>query len=91
MNLLERMVVTSEFCAREDVYNIKEGGDGGWDYVNLSSDYGAGTEKRQQAAKKVKEFYSVHENAIAHSKAISNGMQDRLNNMTPEEREIERW
>ena len=36
MNLLEKMVVTEEFCKREDVYNIKIGGDGGWDYVNTS-------------------------------------------------------
>ena len=34
MNLLEKMVVTPEFCAREDVYNIKEGGEGGWDIIN---------------------------------------------------------
>lgn len=34
MNLLEKMVVTEEFCKRDDVYNIKVGGDGGWDYVN---------------------------------------------------------
>jgi len=34
MNLLEKMVVTEEFCARPDTYNIKVGGDGGWDYVN---------------------------------------------------------
>lgn len=36
MNLLEQCVVTPEFCAREDVYNIKEGGEGGWDYVNIT-------------------------------------------------------
>lgn len=34
MNLLERIVVTPEFCAREDVYNINVGGDGGWMHVN---------------------------------------------------------
>ena len=36
MNLLEKMVVTEEFCKRDDVYNIKIGGEGGWDYVNTS-------------------------------------------------------
>ena len=34
MNLLEKMVVTEEFCKRKDVYNIKVGGEGGWDEVN---------------------------------------------------------
>ena len=37
MNLLEKMVVTEEFCEREDVYNIKVGGEGGWDHVNWKS------------------------------------------------------
>ena len=31
MNLLEKLVVNKEFCARDDVYNIKVGGDGGWE------------------------------------------------------------
>ena len=34
MNLLEKMVVTEEFCKRDDVYNIKVGGEGGWDDIN---------------------------------------------------------
>lgn len=34
MDLLEKLVVTEEFCARSDTYNIKVGGEGGWDYVN---------------------------------------------------------
>lgn len=34
MNLLERMVVNSEFLKRDDVYNVNEGGAGGWEYLN---------------------------------------------------------
>ena len=34
MDLLEKYVVTEAFCARSDTYNIKVGGEGGWDYVN---------------------------------------------------------
>ena len=49
MNLLEKMVVTEEFCKREDIYNINVGGDGGWKYVNLSSDYAVGSQKRKNA------------------------------------------
>ena len=30
MNLLEKCVVTQEFCDREDTYNINVGGNGGW-------------------------------------------------------------
>jgi hypothetical protein len=34
MNLLEKSVVTEDFCNRKDTYNIMEGGSGGWGYVN---------------------------------------------------------
>lgn len=34
MDLLERYVVTKEFCYRDDTYNINVGGDGGWNYIN---------------------------------------------------------
>ena len=39
MNLLEKCVVTQEFCDREDTYNINVGGDGGWSYVNATYNY----------------------------------------------------
>lgn len=34
LNLLEKMVVTPEFCARKDTYNILEGGHGGWNGIS---------------------------------------------------------
>lgn len=37
MNLLEKCVVTQEFCDRKDTYNINVGGDGGWNYVNQNN------------------------------------------------------
>lgn len=46
MNLLEKCVVTQEFCDREDTYNINVGGDGGWSYVNNNSDFAIGSKKR---------------------------------------------
>ena len=49
MNLLEKMVVTKEVCDRDDVYNINTGGDGGWNYVNLSSDFRLGSEQRRES------------------------------------------
>ncbi len=30
----EKEVVTDEFLLREDVYNLRRGGSGGWDYIN---------------------------------------------------------
>ena len=47
MNLLEKMVVTLEFCKRADVYNINVGGEGGWNYVNERSDYKLHSNKRR--------------------------------------------
>ena len=34
MNKKEAEIVNEEFIARDDVYNIKLGGEGGWDYSN---------------------------------------------------------
>lgn len=36
MNAKEAELVTEEFCARDDTYNLCPGGQGGWGYVNTS-------------------------------------------------------
>lgn len=42
MNLLECYVITPEFCKRTDVYNIMEGGHGGWNYINATNKLNGG-------------------------------------------------
>ena len=56
MNLLEKMVVTKEFCDRDDTYNLNVGGDGGWELVNNTGDYKIGSEKRKQSAIKASKY-----------------------------------
>lgn len=72
MNLLEKSVVTPEFCAREDVYNMMEGGFGGWDYVNQSGKniltkelYSKGGKNVQ---KKIREKFGISFTAYIYSK-----------------------
>ena len=37
MNQKEAEIVNQEFIDRDDTYNIKLGGDGGWEYINKSN------------------------------------------------------
>lgn len=65
---LEKLVVDEEFIARIDTYNIKLGGDGGWDYVNSS---------RLNTSKKSKEqLQSYGKNVWENAK--NNGTYDIL-------------
>ena len=80
MNLLEKMVVTEEFCAREDVYNIKVGGEGGWDYINRNALLkNKSTHNGGQATKKFLQSLSLDEyklfmykRSLIFKKTISN-------------------
>lgn len=86
MNLLEKLVVTQDFCNREDTYNINVGGDGGWQWLN-NNDYCAGSNKRKIAHEKVKQLYA--NNPELHKqfcKSISNGLKNKIAKMSDNER-----
>ena len=80
MNLLEKMVVTEEFCKREDVYNIKVGGEGGWDYINqnvllknkATHNGGQATKKFLQSLSLDEYKLFMHKRSLIFKKTISN-------------------
>jgi hypothetical protein len=55
MNTKEAELVTEEFCLKEDTYNLCPGGNGGWGYVNTSSNRN-GFENRIMQIKNTTEF-----------------------------------
>lgn len=76
MDLLEKCVVTEDFCARSDTYNIKVGGEGGWTYVNKNpNNHGYSAWRRNK---------TEQENMLIQLKAqISR--RERIKKMTDEE------
>ena len=87
MNAKEAEIVNEEFIARDDVYNIKLGGEGGWQWLN-NGDYCAGSEKRKNARKKAKQLYVDHpELHDQFCKSISEGIRNKIAKMSDNERE----
>lgn len=58
---VEKNIVIEEFLNRLDVYNLKFGGEGGWDYVNI---FGMLNQKKDVSLKGVKLFKLCFENDI---------------------------
>ena len=58
----EKEIVTDEFLLREDVYNLRRGGTGGFDYINKTIDFVSRNTKasrngRQKRNKKIKQLW----------------------------------
>lgn len=51
MNAKEKEIVNEDFVARSDTYNLKVGGEGGWDFINDPQKSGYDREKRSIAGK----------------------------------------
>ena len=78
MNLLEKCVVTQEFCDREDTYNINIGGDGGWSTVNKNpTNTGSNHFFKNKSKEEISEIGRLGGKATAQ----------KIHNMIPTERE----
>lgn len=51
MNAKEKEIVNEDFVARNDTYNLKVGGEGGWDFVNDISKSGYTADKKSKVLK----------------------------------------
>lgn len=51
----EKEIINEEFIVRKDTYNIKIGGDGGWDYVHKKATHDSLSKNAKKAWNKIKE------------------------------------
>ena len=61
MNLREAEIVDEEFIARQDTYNIKLGGNGGWDFINKNFLFNGANHRAaaQENIKKAQKGYKI--------------------------------
>ena len=81
MKLKETELVTEEFCKREDTYNICEGGQGGWSYVNMNNfGYKLTNKDRRKGSiiggQKFIELMQSEQYKLDHGKKVSLGLKE---------------
>ncbi len=81
----EREMVTDEFLARDDVYNIRRGGHGGFDYLNKMM---PGPFKGHKHSKETKEKLSAISSLYRHSDETIEKM--KVNNFSVKYPELQR-
>lgn len=74
----EREVVTESFLLREDVYNLRRGGDGGFDYINNNLDLVERNTKasRNGRDKKSKTLKNLWESGLYQKRAVNDNFKE---------------
>ena len=74
MNAKEAEIINEEFISRDDVYNLKIGGEGGWDYVNKNPNNTGSAQFFKN--KSVDEIKAIHKKAHCAAREWYNKLTD---------------
>lgn len=74
MNAKEAEIINEEFISRDDVYNLKIGGEGGWDYVNKNPNNTGSAQFFKN--KSVDEIKAIHKKAHHAAREWYNKLTD---------------
>ena len=80
MNQKEAEIVDDEFVARLDTYNIKLGGQGGWDYINDHTDWNGFKYINENGLNNKSNQYMIMANRIKNDKEYAKEISEKISN-----------
>ena len=80
MNQKEAEIVDDEFVARLDTYNIKLGGQGGWDYINDHTNWNGFKYINENGINNKSNQYMITANRIKNDKEYAKEISEKISN-----------